>query len=130
MPSPQPEPPRIEPVLLPELQDVSVPPARSDIRELERYAGVDLTDADLRFASLTECELSGLQLSGSRWDGTRLRQVQLTDLDAAALSAPRGDWREVEIAGCRLELVGGGHMLPVTQPELTARFIERAAAGR
>lgn len=35
-----------------------------------------------------------------------------------------------EIARCRLELVDGGHMLPVTQPELTARFIERAAAER
>lgn len=35
-----------------------------------------------------------------------------------------------QIARCRLELVDGGHMLPVTQPELTARFIERAAAER
>lgn len=35
-----------------------------------------------------------------------------------------------EIARCRLELVDGGHMLPVTQPELTARFIERAATER
>ena len=102
MPSPQPEPPRIEPLRLPALHDIERPPKQSDIRELERYAGIDLTDADLRFASFTECELSGLQLSGSRWDGTRLRQVQLTDLDAAALSGPRSDWREVEIAGCRI----------------------------
>ncbi len=35
-----------------------------------------------------------------------------------------------QIPRCRLELVDGGHMLPVTQPELTARFIERAAAER
>lgn len=35
-----------------------------------------------------------------------------------------------QIGRCRLELVDGGHMLPVTQPELTARFIERAAAER
>lgn len=35
-----------------------------------------------------------------------------------------------QIPRCRLELVEGGHMLPVTQPELTARFIERAAAER
>ena len=34
------------------------------------------------------------------------------------------------IPRCRLELVDGGHMLPVTQPELTARFIERVAAER
>jgi pimeloyl-ACP methyl ester carboxylesterase len=32
-----------------------------------------------------------------------------------------------EIAGARLELVEGGHMLPFTQPELTARFIRQAA---
>lgn len=35
-----------------------------------------------------------------------------------------------EIAGARLELVDGGHMLPVTQPALTAAFIERAATAR
>lgn len=35
-----------------------------------------------------------------------------------------------QIIRCRLELVDGGHMLPVTQPELTARFVERAAAER
>ena len=34
------------------------------------------------------------------------------------------------IARCRLELVDGGHMLPVTQPALTAGFIERAATAR
>lgn len=33
-----------------------------------------------------------------------------------------------EIARCRLELVDGGHMLPVTQPGLTAAFIEGAGA--
>ena len=42
------------------------------------------------------------------------------DGEAAARQIPR----------CRLELVEGGHMLPVTQPELTARFIERAATAR
>lgn len=34
------------------------------------------------------------------------------------------------IARVRLELVDGGHMLPVTQPDLTSRFIERAATTR
>lgn len=32
-----------------------------------------------------------------------------------------------KVAGARLELVDGGHMLPVTQPELTAAFVERIA---
>ena len=32
-----------------------------------------------------------------------------------------------QLADCRLELVPGGHMLPFTQPEMTARWIRRAA---
>ena len=46
------------------------------------------------------------------------------------------DWRANgqaladKLPGARLELVTGGHMLPVTQPELTARFIEEAAGAR
>ncbi|WP_288378832.1 alpha/beta fold hydrolase [uncultured Massilia sp.] len=46
------------------------------------------------------------------------------------------DWRDNgqaladKIAGCRLEVVEGGHMLPVTQPSLTARFIEESVANR
>ncbi|MEN3277758.1 MAG: hypothetical protein V7631_3548 [Massilia sp.] len=44
------------------------------------------------------------------------------------------DWRANgqaladRLPGVRLELVDGGHMLPVTQPALTAAFIERTAA--
>jgi pimeloyl-ACP methyl ester carboxylesterase len=34
-----------------------------------------------------------------------------------------------QVAGARLELVDGGHMLPVTQPELTAAFVERIAGA-
>jgi pimeloyl-ACP methyl ester carboxylesterase len=35
-----------------------------------------------------------------------------------------------EITGARLELTDGGHMLPITQPELTAAFIQRARTAR
>jgi len=31
------------------------------------------------------------------------------------------------VPGARLELVDGGHMLPVTQPQVVADFVERAA---
>jgi hypothetical protein len=31
------------------------------------------------------------------------------------------------VPGTRLELIEGGHMLPVTQPERCAAFIRRAA---
>jgi pimeloyl-ACP methyl ester carboxylesterase len=46
------------------------------------------------------------------------------------------DWRANgqalvdKVPGARLELVEGGHMLPVTQPELTARFIDEVAGAR
>jgi carboxypeptidase C (cathepsin A) len=33
-----------------------------------------------------------------------------------------------EIPSLDLELVDGGHMLPVTQPEVCARFVRRIAA--
>jgi pimeloyl-ACP methyl ester carboxylesterase len=45
------------------------------------------------------------------------------------------DWRKNgqalvdKVPGARLELVDGGHMLPITQPELTAGFIRKAAAA-
>ncbi|KFI07554.1 alpha/beta fold hydrolase [Massilia sp. BSC265] len=46
------------------------------------------------------------------------------------------DWRANgqalvdKVPGAQLELVDGGHMLPVTQPERTARFIESVVAAR
>ncbi|MEA3053154.1 MAG: hypothetical protein QOG72_2057 [Sphingomonadales bacterium] len=39
-----------------------------------------------------------------------------------------GERTASEIEGARIELVEGGHMLPFTQPELTAAFVRRAAA--
>jgi pimeloyl-ACP methyl ester carboxylesterase len=35
-----------------------------------------------------------------------------------------------KIHGATLKLVGGGHMLPITQPELTAQFIRDAARAQ
>jgi len=34
-----------------------------------------------------------------------------------------------KVDGARLELVSGGHMLPITHPDVTAAFIDAAAAG-
>jgi pimeloyl-ACP methyl ester carboxylesterase len=45
------------------------------------------------------------------------------------------DWQQQgqglldKVAGARLQLVDGGHMLPVTQPQLVAEFIEQCARG-
>lgn len=41
-----------------------------------------------------------------------------------------GEITATQIARCRLELIDGGHMLPVTQPERTAAFIARALMER
>lgn len=41
-----------------------------------------------------------------------------------------GEITATQIARCRLELVDGGHMLPVTQPARTAAFIARALMER
>ena len=45
-------------------------------------------------------------------------------LDPAMHGTPTADL----IAGAEIELVDGGHMLPVTQPALTAKWIERQVA--
>lgn len=42
--------------------------------------------------------------------------------------AKHGERTAREIPGTEIELVEGGHMLPFTQPELTAAFVRRAAA--
>jgi pimeloyl-ACP methyl ester carboxylesterase len=39
-----------------------------------------------------------------------------------------GEQTASEIPGARIELVEGGHMLPFSQPDLTAAFVRRAAA--
>ena len=39
-----------------------------------------------------------------------------------------GERTSGEIAGAEIQLVEGGHMLPFTQPELTAAFVRKAAA--
>ena len=41
-----------------------------------------------------------------------------------------GEKTVAAIARARLELVDGGHMLPITQPDVTARFIAKAATQR
>jgi len=41
-----------------------------------------------------------------------------------------GERTAAEIPGAEIELVEGGHMLPFTQPELTASFVRRALARR
>ena len=62
-----PLPLRIEPVVLPTLTDMtSLPEIRSDVREAERYAQLDLSGVDLEFWSFTDCEFRQTGREGPR----------------------------------------------------------------
>ena len=79
-----------------------------------------------------------MQAAGEEMTGIAARYGEL-DLPVSILYAREdnlldyrihGEQTARAIARCRLELVDGGHMLPVTQPERTAAFILRARAMR
>ena len=91
-----PQPPRTEPVVLPNLTAYNLPETRSDVREAERYAGIDLNGSDLEFWSFTDCEFRQTGLDETRLRGSRLSEVIMGEIDAAVFSAPRrrgGTWR-------------------------------------
>jgi len=98
-----PQPPRIEPVVLPRLTSVtSLPDIRSDVREGERYAQLDVSGSDLEYWSFTDCEFRQTGLDATRLRGSRLSEVILAEIDAPVLAAPRTSWRNVEVTGSRL----------------------------
>ena len=98
-----PQPPRTEPPVLPALTDVTnLPEIRSDVREAERYAEIDLNGSDLEFWSFTDCEFRQTGLDATRLRGSRLSEVIMGEVDAAVFSAPRTSWRNVEVTGSRL----------------------------
>ena len=98
-----PQPPRAERVVLPTLTDVSnLPEIRSDVREAERYVGIDLNGSDLEFWSFTDCEFRQTDLDATRLRGSRLSEVIMGEIDAAVFSAPRTSWRNVEVTSSRL----------------------------
>lgn len=98
-----PQAPRTEPIALPRLTDIeNLPEIRSDVREAERYAGIDLNGSDLEFWSFTDCEFRQTGLDETRLRGSRLSEVIMGEIDAAVFSAPRTSWRNVEMTGSRL----------------------------
>ncbi len=98
-----PQPPRTEPVALAQLTDVELlVPAKSDVREAERYARIDLSGQDLQFWSFTDCQFEQTGLNETRLRGSRLSEVIMTEIDAPVFSAPRASWRNVEVTGSRL----------------------------
>jgi len=98
-----PQPPRTEPVVLPELTDVAtLARIRSDVREAERYTRIDLSGGDLQFWSFTHCEFRQTDLAGTRLRGARMSEVIMTEIDPPVFSAPRSSWRNVEVIDSRL----------------------------
>ena len=67
---------------------------------------------------------------GQRYAGMRLPVSILYGRGDTILS-PRdqGEALAAKLPGARLTLIGGGHMLPLTQPDRTAQFIREAATG-
>ena len=85
------------------------------------------------YAAIFELQAAAAEMAGI---AARYRELQLP----VSILYARGDnilgyelhgqQTAGEITGARLELTDGGHMLPITQPELTAAFIQRARTAR
>jgi pimeloyl-ACP methyl ester carboxylesterase len=65
----------------------------------------------------------------ARYGEVKVPVAILYGKDDALLDPALHGTRMEELVGANVELVEGGHMLPFTQPELTARFIRAAAGG-
>lgn len=99
----RPHPPRFVPLRLPELTDATAEDVVDrDDRQAERFRDVDLSGRDLRFVTFAECELLGCQLSDADLTGAHLIETRASDLDAAVFTAPRSEFRSVEIVRSRL----------------------------
>ena len=94
-----PEPPRLEPVDLPELRE---PRDTGDVCEAERYQDLDWSGTDREFWTFTGCAFRRVNLDGTQLRGTHLSEVALTGLDVAELLAPRSTWQRVEVTGGRI----------------------------
>jgi uncharacterized protein YjbI with pentapeptide repeats len=103
-----PEPPRLEPLDLPELTE---PQDTGDVREGERYDDLDWSGADREFWTFTGCAFRRVGLDGARLRGSHLNLVTMAGLDVPELVAPRSTWRRVDLTGGRIgsaELYDGG----------------------
>ena len=67
------------------------------LRFTGEWAGLDLTDA-----VIDECELDGVSIDESQLRGIRISETVITSLNAAALTAPRAQWREVSVERSRI----------------------------
>lgn len=85
------------------------------------------------YAAIFEMQAAADEMQGiaARYGELQLPVSILYAREDAILDYKRNGEQTVgAITGARLELTDGGHMLPVTQPELTAAFIQRARTAR
>jgi uncharacterized protein YjbI with pentapeptide repeats len=94
-----PEPPRTDPVVLPELTE---PQDTGDVREGERYEDLDWSGEDREFWAFTGCAFRRVDLDGTSLRGAHLAEVTLTGLEVSELVAPRSSWQRVEVTGGRI----------------------------
>ena len=94
-----PEPPRVDPVALPELTE---PQEVGDVCEGERYEDLDWSGADREFWAFTGWAFRRVNLDGTSLRGAHLREVTVTGLEVSALVAPRSTWHRVELTGSRI----------------------------
>jgi uncharacterized protein YjbI with pentapeptide repeats len=73
-----------------------------DRREGERFTDADFGGRELEFTSFLSCEFQRVRFGGTALRGLNLTEVELFELDAPDLSAPRSSWRRVHLAGSRI----------------------------
>ena len=71
----------------------------------ELYDQVDLTGRDLRHSTFSECSFSGSTLTDVDLTGAHLVESDLTEVEAASLTAPRSLWRHSTVSRSRLGAV-------------------------
>jgi uncharacterized protein YjbI with pentapeptide repeats len=94
-----PEPPRLDPVELPELAE---PQDTGDVREGERYEDLDWSGIDREFWTFTGCAFRRVNLDGTSLRGAHLTEVTMSGLEVSELIAPRSTWQRVELTGGRI----------------------------
>jgi uncharacterized protein YjbI with pentapeptide repeats len=94
-----PEPPRLDPVQLPQLTE---PQDTGDVREGERYEDLNWSESDRAFWTFTGCAFRRVNLDGTSLRGAHLTEVTVTGLEVSKLTAPRSTWQRVELTGGRI----------------------------
>lgn len=95
--------PRLTPVRLENLTDITEPDFRRGERyDGERYSRVAADGLELGGTDFAECEFQGASFSEAQLRGSTFRDCILAELYAPVFLAARSTWREVEIRNPRL----------------------------